>query len=155
MSKRPALSAIAVSACLLGLIGGCVDVHLESQHSKERTASTEDESRAEFLAKLWIDYWNEGRPDDIPLADAFVHTSPFGRIEGRENYLQTVKPMALRNVTSLTILRTMAQSNQAVVHFEMLTPQGPVQACDWITVEDDQIAEIHSFYDATRLRYQE
>ena len=60
--------------------------------------------------------------------------------------------MAKRNVTSLNVLRTLGKSNEAVIHFEMETPKGPIQVCDWITVEGDHISEIHSFYDATELR---
>ena len=73
----------------------------------------------ERLAITWIDLWNKGQPDAIPLAETFVHTSPFGRTEGRQYYLETVKPMAKRNVTSLKIPRTHGGSNEAVIHFEM------------------------------------
>ncbi len=110
------------------------------------------QNTAERLANTWIDLWNKGQPDAIPLAETFAHTSPFGRVEGREKYLEWVKPMAKRNVTSLSVLKTLARSNEAVIQFEMQTPKGPIQVCDWITVEGDQISEIHSFYDATELR---
>ena len=109
-------------------------------------------SKAEQLARTWIDLWNKGEPDALPLAPGFTHTSPFGRVEGREKYLAWVKPLAAQNVTSLKILRTMADGPQAAIHFEMETPQGLVQVCDWVTVSGDQITEIHSFYDATGLR---
>lgn len=110
-----------------------------------------DQRSAETLARVWITCWNEGTPDDIPLAENFVHTSPFGRVEGREKYLAWVKPLAKQNVTELRILRTLAGPNEAVIHFEMQTPKGTIQVCDWVVVEDGQIREIHSFYDATSL----
>ena len=109
-------------------------------------------SSAETLARTWIERWSEGAPDLIPLAEGFTHTSPYGRVSGREKYLEWVKPMAARNVTKLTIRRTLAQGNQAAIHFEMQTPTGPIEVCDWVVVDDGQIAEIHSFYDATDLR---
>ena len=109
-------------------------------------------NKAEQLAIIWIDLWNKGQPDAIPLAENFVHTSPFGRIVGREHYLEVVKPMAKRNVTTLEVLRTLAGANQAVIHFEMHTPKGVIPVCDWIKIEGDHISEIHSFYDATDLR---
>ena len=111
-----------------------------------------DQTKAERLALTWIELWNKDQPEAIPLAATFAHTSPFGRIEGRENYLETVKPMAKRNVTSLRVLKTLARSDEAVIHFEMQTRKGTIHVCDWITVEGDQISEIHSFYDATALR---
>lgn len=110
------------------------------------------QSKAEQLAIMWIDLWNQGDPDSIPLTDDFVHTSPFGRVEGREVYLDWVKPLAKQIVTKLKIHRTVGSPDQAAIHFEMDTPKGTIQCCDWITVDGDQIAEIHSFYDATELR---
>ncbi len=111
-----------------------------------------DPHGAEALARIWIERWNEGTPDLIPLAEDFTHTSPYGRVTGRQTYLDWVKPMAARNVTQLRILRTLSSSNEAVIHFEMQTPKGLIQVCDWIVVADGQITEIHSFYDATELR---
>jgi hypothetical protein len=111
-----------------------------------------DPDSAETLAKVWIERWNEGTPELIPLAEKFKHTSPFGLIEGRRTYLDWVKPMAARNVTHLRILRILSSSNEAVIHFEMKTPKGLIPVCDWIVVDDGQITKIHSFYDATELR---
>ena len=110
------------------------------------------ENIAEKLAMTWIEQWNKGEPDDIPLTDSSTHTSPFGRLAGRDFYLETVKPKSKQNVTSLKILRTLGRANQAVIHFEMETQKETIHCCDWITVEDDKISEIHSFYDATALR---
>ena len=107
---------------------------------------------AASLARLWIEAWNEGAPDRIPLAESFVHTSPFGRVAGRETYLEWVKPLAAQNVTTLTIRRVLASGDSAAIHFEMTTPKGPVEVCDWVVVSDGEIQEIHSFYDATLLR---
>ena len=112
----------------------------------------DDPNSAEILAKVWIECWNAGTPGLIPLAENFVHTSPFGCIEGRQTYLDWMKPMTGQQVTPLKILRTLSNSNEATIHFEMQTPKGLIQVCDWIVVEDGQITEIHSFYDATELR---
>ena len=107
---------------------------------------------AEQLAVTWIECWNRGDPDAIPLAESFTHTSPFGRVAGREEYLEWVKPLARQNVTELKILRTLGDDEQAVIHFVMQTPGGPVEVCDWIVADGDRIAAIHSFYDASGLR---
>ena len=104
------------------------------------------------LARTWIDLWNEGHPDEIPLAEDFVHNSPYGRVKGRSNYLNWVKPLAEKNVADLRIKRIISEKNIAAIHFEMLTANGTIQVCDWVTVRDGQILEIYSFYDATDLR---
>lgn len=104
------------------------------------------------LARLWIDCWNRNAPDDIPLAEDFVHTSPFGRVAGRETYLEWVKPLAAQNVTELRIQRVISDGNQAAIHFDMKTARGWVPVCDWVEVADGAITAIHSFYDAAELK---
>ncbi len=114
--------------------------------------STQD---AERLARRWIEGWNAGTPEAIPLADGFVHTSPFGTIEGRDNYLATVKPMAATNVASLKIVRTLGSDRDAVIWFEMHTPNGVVQVSDWVRVDGNEIVAITSFYDPASLPHRE
>lgn len=106
---------------------------------------------AEALARAWIDGWNAGRPDEIPLASNFCHTSPFGTVAGRDKYLEWVKPLAAKNVTSLMIARTLADGDECAVWFEMGTPNGAVQVCDWVETRNGEIVAITSFYDASNL----
>ena len=42
--------------------------------------------------------------------------------------------------------------DQAVIHFEMDTPNGTVPVCDWVTVQGGEITAIDSFYDASGLK---
>ncbi|TQV85977.1 nuclear transport factor 2 family protein [Aliikangiella coralliicola] len=107
---------------------------------------------SEKLARAWIDGWNAGKPDDIPLATDFVHSSPFGTVSGREKYLDWVRPLAEKNVTSLKIIRTVSSDSESAIWFEMGTPNGVVQCCDWVKIERGKIIAINSFYDATNLR---
>ena len=60
--------------------------------------------------------------------------------------------LAAKNVTELRILRVLPGEDAAAIHFEMQTPKGPVECCDWVVVKDGRITEIRSFYDATGLR---
>lgn len=110
------------------------------------------ENNAEALARIWLDYWNQGRPDDIPLAEDFRHTSPFGCVQGREKYLAWVKPLAEENFVRTKVKRIISTPNQAVIHFEMESRKATIQTVDWVVVEDGKIKEVHSFYDATELR---
>ena len=45
----------------------------------------------EALVKDWFEKWEEGDFLNLPLAAQFKHTSPFGTIEGKENYLSIVE----------------------------------------------------------------
>jgi hypothetical protein len=117
-------------------------------------AAMSDTEKSAELARLWIESWVKMDMDWLRrnLATDFAHISPFGRLEGREFYLETVEPMARKSVMNLEIKDVVASGNQAAIRFENRTPNGPVETCDWIRVEDGLIKEIRSFYDTTRIR---
>lgn len=107
---------------------------------------------AEQLARLWIDCWNEGRPDDIPLAEDFTHSSPYGTVSGREAYLEWVKPLAAANVADLRVIRVLGGKEEAAIWFEMDSGERVVKTVDWVQVRGSEIASIQSFYDPTGLK---
>lgn len=115
--------------------------------------STQNE--AERLARAWIEGWNKGKPEEIPLARDFVHTSPFGVTKGRDEYLAKTKPMAAKNVTSLEIVKVLSGEGESAIWFRMVTPNGLVQVCDWVQIQNEHIVAINSFYDPTSLPYRE
>lgn len=110
--------------------------------------------RAGELARGWIEAWIRMDMEWLRanLAEDFVHISPFGRLEGRDSYLNTVEPLARKSVQRLVIHEVVATGQQAAVWFENETPNGIVQTCDWVCVEDDRIQEIRSFYDSGAVR---
>ncbi len=112
-------------------------------------------NESEQLARAWIDGWNTGKPDEIPLAKDFIHTSPLGVIKGRDKYLAKIKPMAAKNVTTLEIVKTLSGDSNAAIWFKMVTPNGLIQVCDWVQTENGEITAITSFYDASDLPYRE
>lgn len=113
-----------------------------------------DSNRTAELARLWIQAWKDMDLERLRenLAEDFVHTSPFGRLEGRDDYLATVAPMARKSVAELTIKKVVASGDHAVIWFENRTHRGAVDTCDWVRVENDQIQEIRSFYDSAVVR---
>jgi len=106
------------------------------------------------LATGWIEAWM--RMDMKWLRERldpdFVHTSPFGRLEGRDSYLETVEPMARKSVQALEVKEVIASGNQAAIWFENRTPSGIIPSCDWVRVENGVIKEVYSFYDSTKVR---
>jgi len=106
------------------------------------------------LATGWIEAWNNYDMQWLRqnLAPDFVHTSPFGTLEGREFYLATVAPMAKKSVQQLNIIQVIDAKNQAAIWFENVTEQGAVPSCDWLQIEDKQIKSIQSFYDSVKIK---
>jgi uncharacterized glyoxalase superfamily protein PhnB len=106
------------------------------------------------LARGWIEAWKRMDMDwlRLRLAPDFIHVSPFGRFEERDAYLEAIEPMARKSVTQLSIRGVVATGDQAAIRFDNTTPQGTVESCDWLRVEDGVIQEIRSFYDSATIR---
>ena len=111
-------------------------------------------NRTAELARGWIEAWIRMDLDwlRMNLALDFRHTSPFGRLEGRDTYLDTVAAVARAHEHELVITDVVAEGDRAAVCFENRTPQGTVPTCDWVTVARDRIVAVHSYCDSTLLR---
>jgi hypothetical protein len=43
------------------------------------------------LVRKWFDKWEEGDFYNLPITGNFKHTSPFGTINGKEEYIKLVE----------------------------------------------------------------
>ena len=101
------------------------------------------------IARTWLKAWDTGDLSLLALTEDFVHTSPFGRIEGREEYMRVVEPMSGDSTVGITVRRVMEDEDQAVIAYELETTAGKVDVCEWIFVEGGRIREINAYYDST------
>ena len=104
---------------------------------------------AEELARSWLRAWETRDLSLLRLDPDFVHSSPFGRIEGAEEYLRIVEPMSDKSVAAIHVRDVISEGDQAAIAYELETPKGRVDACDWIHVAGGRIREVRSYYDPT------
>ena len=43
------------------------------------------------LIEVWFEKWKNGDYYDLPISENFTHTSPFGKIKGKQEYLDLVE----------------------------------------------------------------
>ena len=107
-----------------------------------------NDKQIDHLSRQWILVWNEGDASSLPLAEDFVHVSPFGRLEGRKHYLKTVIPMSKKNAAKLAVEDVLVSGNQSVVRYNVVSPSGATMpACDWLTFEGGKLARVRSYYE--------
>jgi hypothetical protein len=104
------------------------------------------------LARTWLRAWDTGDLSLLRLTADFVHTSPFGRIEGADEYLRIVEPMSRKSVLSITVRDVIEGEGRAAITYDLETPAGTVEACDWVFVEHGRIREVNSYYDSVTNR---
>ena len=104
------------------------------------------------LARTWLRAWDIGDLTLLRLTPDFVHVSPFGRIEGAEEYLRIVEPMSRKSVKGIRVRDVIEADGRAAITYEVETPAGNMDACDWVFVEGGLIREVHSYYDSVTSR---
>lgn len=103
-------------------------------------------------ARTWLRAWEIHDLDLLRLTPDFVHTSPFGRIEGADEYLRIVEPMSRKSVVAIRVKDVIEEGDRAAITYELETPKGTVEACDWVFVRDGRIREVNSYYDSVTNR---
>jgi ketosteroid isomerase-like protein len=95
------------------------------------------------LVDSWFDAFRERDLSKLHLAQDFVHTSPFGEIQGRDAYLDLVRDnLEAFFSPTLEIIDVLESGDRFAVRY--LVNGNP--ACDCIYVEDGQISRIYSYY---------
>ena len=97
------------------------------------------------LVDTWFDAFREKDIGKLErtLAEEFVHTSPFGAIEGRQAYLNLVRENSEAFFSpTIEIIDVIAGDDSFAVRY--LVDGNP--ACDCIYARDGQITRIFSYY---------
>lgn len=98
------------------------------------------------MARIWLRAWDSGDLGLLGLAPDVVHTGPFVRIEGSEEYLRIIVPMAEKSVVRIAVKDVIEGQGRAAVTYELVTPAGRVEASDRVFVENGLIREVNAYY---------
>ena len=99
------------------------------------------------LVRKWFKAWEEGNYRSIPVTEDFVHTSPYGTIEGRETYLKLVeenKDKFLGN--KIELLDEIYSENNACVRYTITNKNFSMDVSEWFYKSNNAIKEIIAYY---------
>ena len=103
--------------------------------------------KTEDLVRDWFSKWEEGDFLNIPVSENFKHTSPFGTIEGKENYLNVVKENKDKFLGYTFDVQDEIYDNQkACVRYRAVQNEFGLDVSEWFYVENNLIKEIVSYY---------
>ena len=110
-----------------------------------------DETTIERMSREWLEVWTNGDPRTLPLSDDFEHVSPYGRVAGREKYLEMTIPMSKQNVMTIEIEDVIASGNQSAIRYTVRKPTGEVMhACDWLRFKGSKLTNVWAYYERPR-----
>ena len=106
------------------------------------------------LVSTWFKLWEQGDFENLPLANGFEHSSPFGTISGKEQYLDLVRANRDKFLGhKFEILDALYSENKACVRY-ITRQEGnhEMEVSEWIYTEDNCIQTIHSYYHIGEIR---
>ena len=60
--------------------------------------------------------------------------------------------MSRKSVLRITVKDAIEGEGRAAITYDLETPAGTVEACDWVFVENGRIREVNSYYDSVTNR---
>ncbi len=106
----------------------------------------------ELLIK-WFDCWEAGDIDELPIADAFRHQSPYGVIDGKAAYMALINENKEQFLNHRFILHDIvSEDGRACVRYTAVQGSFRMEVTEWHYVENDLIVEVFSYYDIKERR---
>ena len=101
----------------------------------------------------WFKKWESGDFLDLPLAEHFRHTSPFGTIEGKEAYLHIVSTNKDKFLGyKFEILDEVYEPYKGCIRYKAVQGDFSLDVSEWHYIENDLITEIVAYYHIGEIR---
>lgn len=107
----------------------------------------------EQLTKTWFDRWENGDFYNLPISENFKHTSPYGTINGKKEYLELVEANTDKFLGHrFEIQDTMFDKRKACIRYTAVQGDFRLDVTEWHFVKDGLIDEIIAYYNIAEER---
>ncbi|MGI9547140.1 MAG: nuclear transport factor 2 family protein [Flavobacteriaceae bacterium] len=101
----------------------------------------------EKLLKKWFEIWEHGDFLQLPIADDFRHTSPYGTIEGKQAYIRLVEANKIKFLGHRFIIHDeLYNKDRASVRYTATKGDFRLEVCEWHYIKGGLIEEIVAYY---------
>ena len=105
------------------------------------------------LVAKWFELWDRGKFLDLPVTDNFKHTSPFGTIRGKKEYLRLVEANRDKFLGyKFEIHDSMYGEHKACVRYTGRQGNFSLDVSEWYYFEQGSISEIIAHYHIGEIR---
>lgn len=99
------------------------------------------------LVHDWFQKWESGDFKNLPVSENFTHTSPFGTIEGKKEYLYTVRKNKDKFLGySFKLHDEIYNSDNACVRYTAIQGDFTLDVSEWYYFKGGLIEEIIAYY---------
>ena len=106
-----------------------------------------------YLVEEWFSKWEKGDFNHLPIAENFLHTSPFGTINGKREYLSLVEKNKDKFLGyKFNLLDEIYFENKACVRYSAIKGDFSLDVSEWYYIKNDLIEEIIAYYHIGEIR---
>lgn len=101
----------------------------------------------EKIVNQWFDCWEKGALEKLPISESFSHTSPFGVIQPKSQYMQIVEANTDKFLNHrFEIHDAFYSEDKAVVRYTAYQNEEPLDVSEWYYIKNGLIESIISHY---------
>ena len=105
------------------------------------------------LVKKWFDQWGKGAFHNLPVSKNFTHTSPFGTISGKKQYVEIVEANKDKFLGyNFEIHDAIYAEDKACVRYTATQGDFSLDVSEWYYAKDDLIEKIIAYYHIGEIR---
>ncbi|MCW8810230.1 MAG: nuclear transport factor 2 family protein [Ignavibacteriaceae bacterium] len=105
------------------------------------------------LVKKWFDSWEKGDFLNLPISENFRHTSPFGTINGRKQYISLVEENKDKFLGyRFEIHDEIYNKDKACVRYTAIQGDFTLDVSEWYYIRNELIEEIVAYYHIGEIR---
>lgn len=105
------------------------------------------------LVKLWFEKWDSADFHNLPVSDNFKHTSPFGTINGKKEYINLVEANKDKFLGHrFEIHDQIFTENKGCVRYTAIQGDFKLDVSEWYYKKDNTISEIVAYYHIGEIR---
>lgn len=105
------------------------------------------------MVKRWFEKWEEGDFLHLPISENFKHTSPFGTINGKNEYFSLVEANKDKFLGyRFEIHDEIYEKDRACVRYTALQGDFSLEVSEWYYIKNDLIEAIVSYYHIGEIR---
>lgn len=105
------------------------------------------------LVKEWFEKWEEGDFHNLPISENFKHTSPFGTVNGKKDYIDLVKANKEKFLGyRFEIQDEIYAEDKACVRYTAIQGDFRLDVSEWYFAKNDLIVEIVAYYHIGEIR---
>jgi len=106
-----------------------------------------------ILVRKWFDKWEEGDFLHLPISENFKHTSPFGTITGKIQYINLIEANKDKFLGyRFEIHDEIYTKDKACVRYTAIQKDFNLDVSEWYFVKNDLIESIVSYYHIGEIR---